>query len=374
MVTKIKTNRVIVDVEAIRYNIFEMKKMIGNQEFYAVVKADGYGLGSVEIAKRIDDIVDGYCVSSVCEALELRDVTSKEILNLGYTQLLEVEAAALEDISIAVYDLDYARKINQILLEKNLKLRAHIKLDTGHGRLGFKKSDEAINQIVEISKLSNIVIEGIFSHLATADEKDVNYTKKQKEIFDYMICELEKMGLVFKKKHLANDAGFIKHKMDYDLVRSGICLYGSYPSDVLKEEREIELKPTFSWLSKVSFVKYIKEGDSVSYGRTFIADRTIKIATIAVGYADGYKRSNSNRGYVLINGQKAPIVGRVTMDQTMVDVTNIDSVEIGDDVVLIGRSDDLVISPDDLANWADTISYEIMTSISKRVYRKYVLN
>lgn len=374
MVTKIKTNRVIVDVEAIRNNIFEMEKMIGNQEFYAVVKADGYGLGSVEIAKRVDDIVDGYCVSSVCEALELRDVTSKEILNLGYTQLLEVEAAALEDISIAVYDLDYARKINQILLEKNLKLRVHIKLDTGHGRLGFRKSDESINQIVEISKLSNIVIEGIFSHLATADEKDVNYTIKQKEIFDYMICELEKKDLVFKKKHLANDAGFIKHKMAYDLVRSGICLYGSYPSDLLKEEREIELKPTFSWLSKVSFVKYIKEGDSVSYGRTFIADRTMKIATIAVGYADGYKRSNSNRGYVLINGQKAPIVGRVTMDQTMVDVTNIDSVEIGDDVVLIGRSDDLVISPDDLANWADTISYEIMTSISKRVYRKYVLN
>lgn len=374
MVTKIKTNRVIVDVEAIRYNIFEMKKMIGNQEFYAVVKADGYGLGSVEIAKRIDDIVDGYCVSSVCEALELRDVTSKEILNLGYTQLLEVEAAALKDISIAVYDLDYARKINEILLEKNLKLRAHIKLDTGHGRLGFRKSDESINQIVEISKLSNIIIEGIFSHLATADEKDNKYTIKQKEVFDRMIERLENRGLNFKKKHLANDAGFIKHKISYDLVRSGICIYGSYPSLLLKKEREVILRPTFSWHTKVSFVKYIQKNDSISYGRTFIAKNKMKIATISVGYADGYMRANSNIGYVLIKGKKAPIVGRVTMDQTMVDVSEIEDVKIGDDVILIGRDKDLVISPDDLANWAQTISYEIMTSISKRVHRKYLLN
>lgn len=374
MVSKIKTNMVIVDIEAIRSNIYEMKKLIGNQDFYAVVKADGYGLGSVEIVKRIEDIVDGYCVSSVFEALEIRDFTKKEILNLGYTQLAEVEGAALEDISIAIYDLEYAKKINEILKGKGIFIKAHIKLDTGHGRLGFRKDDESINQIVEISKLSNIKIEGIFSHLATADEEDIKYTLEQKEIFDYMISQLEEKELVFNKKHLANDAGFIKHKMVYDLVRSGICLYGIYPSELMKKEKDITLKPTFSWLSKVSFVKNIKEGDSVSYGRTFIADKDMKIATIAVGYADGYKRSNSNTGYVLIKGHKAPIVGRVTMDQTMVDVTDISDIEIGEDVVLIGKSGQLQVTPDDLAQWSDTISYEIMTSISKRVYRKYLKN
>ena len=370
MIQKIKTNRLNVDIDAIRYNILELKKLIGKQEFYAVLKADAYGLGSVEIAKNIDDIVDGYCVSCVCEALELRDVTSKEILNLGYTQILEVETAAVKNISIAVYDLDYVRKINQILVDKNLKLNTHIKIDTGHGRLGFRKSDESIKQIVEISNLSNIRIDGIFSHLSTADEKDIEYTIKQKEIFDYMICELEKRGLTFNKKHLANDAGFIKHKIKYDLVRSGICIYGSYPSKLLEYEGEVSLKPTFTWLSKISFIKYIEKGTSISYGRTFIADKKMKIATVAVGYADGYKRANSNIGYMLVKGKKAPIVGRVTMDQTMIDVTDIEEVEIGDDAILIGKSKGLEISPDDLANWADTISYEIMTSISKRVCRK----
>lgn len=371
MLNKLKANRVIVDMKAIRFNIEELKKLIGDQRFYAVVKADAYGLGSVEIAKRIDDQVDGYCVSSICEALEIREVSQKEVLNLGYTQLQEVESAATERISIAIYDLSYAKKINSILQEKSLTIIGHIKLDTGHGRLGFRQRPESLDQIMEISKLSNIKLEGIFSHLATADEEDLDYTLKQKEIFDSMINALEERGLHFKEKHLANDAGFIKHKISYDLVRSGICLYGSYPSDLLKKEREVELKPTFSWLSKVSFVKYIEKGDSVSYGRTFIADKKMKIATVAVGYADGYKRANSNNGYVLIHGQKAPIVGRVTMDQTMVDVSHIDQVEIGDDVVLIGRSQDLLLTPDDLATWADTISYEIMTSISKRVHRTY---
>ncbi|MDO5027548.1 MAG: alanine racemase [Tissierellia bacterium] len=371
MLNKIKTNRVIVDTQAIRFNISELKKLIGQKKFYAVVKADAYGLGSVEIAKRIDDLVDGYCVSSIFEALEIREVSQKEILNLGYTQLQEVETAALKKISIAIYDLAYAKKIDEILKEKSLKLIGHIKIDTGHGRLGFRKSKEALDEIVEVSKLSNIKLEGIFSHLATADEDDDKHTFDQKEIFDFMIKALEDRGLYFDLKHLANDAGFIKYDFTYDLVRSGICLYGSYPSKLLEEEGQVQLKNTFSWLSKVSFVKYIEKGASISYGRTFTAPRRMKIATIAVGYADGYKRSNSNKAYVLIKGKKAPVLGRVTMDQTMVDVSYIDDVEIGDDVVLVGQSGDLCLTPDDLALWSDTICYEIMTSISKRVHRIY---
>ncbi len=366
-------NRLIVDLDAIRYNIDQLKKISKAPTFYAVVKADAYGLGAVEIMKAIDDRVDGYCVSSIEEGIELRQAgTRKEILNLGYTPLSLVERASKNAISIAIYDLDYSRKIEKILAPLGLTIVGHIKLDTGHGRLGFRKSDKSLDQIVEIAKLKSIRLEGVFSHLATADERDTSFTKEQEEIFDYMLNHLEDRGLVFAKKHLANDAGFIKHKISYDLVRSGICIYGLYPSDLLKEEGEVDLKEVFEWHSQVSFVKEVEKGASISYGRTFIADRKMRVATLAIGYADGYKRANSNRGFVLIRGKKAPVIGRVTMDQTMVDVTEIDGVEIGDDVILIGKSEDLSISADDLAQWQDTISYEIITSISKRVSRIYV--
>lgn len=366
-------NRLIVDLDSIRYNIDQLKKISKAPKFYAVVKADAYGLGAIEIMKAIDDRVDGYCVSSIEEGIELRQTgTKKEILNLGYTPLSLVERASEFAISIAIYDLDYSRKIDDILAPLGMKVIGHIKLDTGHGRLGFRKSDKSLDQIVEIAKLKSIRLEGVFSHLATADERDTSFTKEQKEIFDYMVSHLEARGLIFAKKHLANDAGFIKHKISYDLVRSGICIYGLYPSDLLKEEGEVDLKEAFEWHSQVSFVKEVDKGSSISYGRTFIADRKMRVATIAIGYADGYKRSNSNRGYVLIKGKKAPVIGRVTMDQTMVDVSEIERVEIGDEVVLIGRSKDLAISADDLAQWQDSISYEIITSISKRVHRSYI--
>ena len=372
MTETLATNRVIVEISAIRKNITNLKSLIENKKFFAVIKADAYGLGALELMKNIDDIVDGYCVSSVDEGLELRQGgTQKDILNLGYTRLDQVEIAAKNNISIAIYDEDYSRKINEILKDLSLTIKGHIKLDTGHGRLGFRESQESLDHIEAISKLSNIDLVGIFSHLATADEANTSYTLEQKEIFDRMIQKLEDRGIVFENKHLANDAGFIKHKIVYDLVRAGICLYGAYPSDVLEEEREVEIHPIFSWLSKVSFVKNIEEGTAISYGRTFIAESPMKIATVAVGYADGYKRANSNKGYVLINGQKANVVGRVTMDQIMVDVTHIEDVQIGDDVVLIGESGDQSVTVEELASWADTISYEIMTSISKRVLRIY---
>lgn len=373
--SKSTVNRLIVDLDSIRYNIDQLKKISKAPKFYAVVKADAYGLGAIEIMKAIDDRVDGYCVSSIEEGIELRQAgTKKEILNLGYTPLSLVKRASDFNISIAIYDLDYSKKIDDILAPLGKTIIGHIKLDTGHGRLGFRKSDKSLDQIVEIAKLKSIRLEGVFSHLATADEKEESFTKEQKEIFDYMIDHLKDRGVVFAKKHLANDAGFIKHKISYDLVRSGICIYGLYPSEVLKEEGEISLKEAFEWHSQVSFVKEVDEGTSISYGRTFIAKKKMRIATLAIGYADGYKRANSNRGYVLIRGKKAPVVGRVTMDQTMVDVTEIEGVEIGDDVILIGRSEDLSISADDLALWEDTISYEIITSISKRVLRTYMRN
>lgn len=370
--SKSTINKLIIDLNAIKYNIDQMRKISKASLFYAVLKADAYGLGSIEIMKAIDEKVDGYCVSCVEEGVELREAgTKKEILNLGYTPLDLVEEASRKKISLSIYDFTYAKKIDDLLASLGRTITSHIKLDTGHGRLGFNKSEKSIDEIVKISKLKNIRLEGVFSHLATADEKDTSYTLKQKEKFDHMVDKLKERGLEFKKRHLANDAGFIKHKISYDLVRSGICLYGLYPSNLLKEEGEIDLKECFEWRSKVSFVKSVSKGTSISYGRTYIADKDMQVATVAVGYADGYKRSNSNRGFVLIKGKKLPVIGRVTMDQIMVDVTGVNGVAIGDDVILIGKSMDETISADDLADWSETISYEIITSISKRVTRIY---
>lgn len=369
---KNRTNRLLIDIGAIKNNIKSLKALIGDSEFYAVIKADAYGLGAYEISQEIEDQVDGFCVSSIDEALELRRAgIKKEVLNLGFTQESELEEAVDNGVSIALYDYKLALLFNELLDSINGKLKVHIKLDTGHGRLGFRDIPSSIDEIEKISKLDNLEIAGVFSHFSTADEEDVNYTIFQKNTFDSMIARLEERSINLGKKHLSNDAGFIKHGIKYDLVRSGISMYGCYPSDVLAKEREVELSKVFSWYSKVSFVKEVEAGTSISYGRTFIAEKRMKIATVAVGYADGYRRSFSNKGYVLIKGQEAPVVGRITMDQTMVDVTDINGVTIGDKVTLIGEDEGREISVEMLADWDNTINYEIMTSISKRVDRIY---
>ena len=367
-------NRVIVSLDAVRKNIINLKNKAKGKKLFAVVKANGYGLGSSKISTNVEDIVDGYCVSNLEEALELRNAgIKKEILILGFVQAEDVVIASQNDITISLYDLELSKELSRILEDKGLTIRAHIKLDTGHGRLGFLPSEDYEKQILEISKLNTFIIEGAYSHLSTADEKDTTYTEKQHQIFDTMCSKIEEIGVKLDIKHLANDAGLIKHGYKYDLVRTGIGIYGFYPSDVLQEEGQVELFPSFEWISKVSFVKEIQANQAISYGRTFISKKPMKIATVSVGYADGYKRDFSNRAYVLINGRKADIVGRVTMDQMMVDVTDIENVTIGDDVVLVGKSGSETIKLEQLAAWADTITYEIMTSISERVHRLYRL-
>lgn len=368
-------NRVIINLDSIRQNIMNLKEKAVGADFYAVVKANGYGLGSAKISKFVEDIVDGYCVSNLEEALALREAgIKKEILILGFIQEEDILIAAENDLTISLYDKDFTEFIDHILVDNELKIKAHVKIDTGHGRIGFLINDECVDKIVDLFQLKSIDIEGIFSHLSSADEKDVEYTLEQKEKFDWIVEKIESRGVMFSKKHLSNDAGLIKHGLYYDIVRSGIGMYGFYPSDLLKEEREIELTPSFEWISRVSFVKSIDAGQAISYGRTFVSERPMKIATVSVGYADGYKRCLSNKSYVLINGKRANVIGRVTMDQMMVDVTDIENVNMKDDVVLIGRSEDEYISIEQLARWADTISYEIMTSISERVHREYISN
>ncbi|QUY64315.1 alanine racemase [Helcococcus kunzii] len=360
------TNILEVNINKIRNNI-NILENIAKKKYYAVVKANAYGLGAAEIAKRIEDIVYGYCVATIDEAVELRKAgIKKDIIVLGYILPENYHLLSEYNIITTIYSVDIAREMEKL----GKKIRAHIKIETGHNRLGFKPEDKSYEEIMKINTFKNISLEGIFSHLSTADEKDSYYTELQHKRFEEAINALKDLTKNWIK-HLSNDAAMIAYDFDYDAVRSGISLYGVYPSEYMNENYHIGLETAFELKSRISFIKEIEKGDSVSYSRTFIAKEKMKIATVSIGYADGYHRLISNRGYVLINGKKAQILGNITMDQMMVDISNIDA-QIHDEVVLIGKSGDEEITPEQVANWAETITYEIMTSISPRVKRTYI--
>ncbi|MDO4594135.1 MAG: alanine racemase [Tissierellia bacterium] len=346
-----------IDLDKIRQNVIKLKKK-ADTKFASVIKADAYGLGAVEIAKEIEDLSDYFAVARISEAKELRDNNiENKILTLGYVSLDDIEYCEDNDIEIAIYDLEFAKKINSIV--KN-KINCHLALDTGHSRIGFREYEiEKIKQLTKLKKLNFI---GCFSHFATADEKETKYTKKQYEIFDFITSKI-KDSFDFEIIHISNDAGFLKHDISLDMVRSGICIYGIYPSDIIKKENAIKLEQAFELYSTITFIKNIKKDVAISYGRKFISEKEMKIATINIGYADGYMRSFSNCGEVLINGHRCKVLGAVCMDQMMVDVTGID-VKIGQKVL---------IYPDIYkeAEKINTIAYELMTSISKRVERRY---
>ena len=366
------TNELIINLNSIKSNLIALREKAAGAKFYAVVKADAYGLGAIKISEAIEDMVDGFCVSSMTEAVELRRAgIKKDILLLGYLNPNEYGLVSDYKISITIYNYQIAKQIDDFLKRSSAKATIHIKIDTGHGRLGFLPSSQALDEIEAISQLDSFSIGGIFSHFATADEKNEDFCNLQMQRFMTVVEDLEKRGLALGDRHISNDAGFIKHGFSLDMVRSGIGLYGIYPSSLLAEEKQVNLKASFEWISTISNIKTIDQGDSLSYGRTFIAKRPMKIATISIGYADGYKRLISNRGYVLIKGKKAFVVGNIAMDQMMVDISGIDA-KIGDRVTLIGENGGEVISLDQMAQWCQTISYEIMTSISKRVSRIYV--
>lgn len=351
----------LVDLDKIKSNLLEIRKIDKNSMFAGVVKANAYGLGAITICKEIEQEVDYFAVARFTEALELRNNgIKKPILILGYVSTRDCIKCSQLDIEVPIYDLNHAKEINDNL-KKELKI--HIALDTGHGRIGFR--DYEIDDIKKLKNYKNLKVISAFSHFSTADEEDCAYTNLQKEKFTYIINQTKNV-FDYKFTHIANDAAAIKHKITKDMVRAGISLYGIYPSDLLKVENEIKLEQCFNLISTVSFVKNIKKGQYISYGRTFQAKENMKVATIAIGYADGFPRHFSNKAKVKINGNEAKVLGRICMDQMMVDVTNID-VKIGD------RVD---IYPDiyKAANLIDTIVYELMTNINMRVPRVYLKN
>ena len=366
---------VYVHLDAVEKNFEQMKSNLKEgTRMFAVVKTDGYGHGAVPIAKRMEQkpYLFGFAVAALSEATELRaNGITKPILILGSTFPEEYETIVKEEIRTAVLSLDMAEKLSQEGQKQNKTVFIHLAVDTGMSRIGFADEEKSAQEILKISRLPNIGIEGIFTHFSKADESDQSYTMWQLQRFESFCGMLSQKGVCGMLRHCSNSAALMQlPQANMDLVRAGISIYGIYPSQEVATE-PVKLTPVLEWKAKIAFVKEIPEGTLVSYGGTFRAPGPMKIATIPVGYGDGYPRSLSNRGYILVHGKKAPIVGRICMDQFMVDVTGL-KVQREEEVTLVGRDQGAKITVDELAALSGRFPYEFVCDIGKRVPRIYM--
>lgn len=370
-----------IDLDALKSNFLEIKKKVGNNaKIMCVVKADAYGHGVKNIIREYQILgADWYAVSNLAEAIEIRNAgATKPILILGYTPVEMVETLQNYNISQAILSEEYAQKLILECRKKNACIKGHIKVDTGMSRIGFsaQSHDEIQNSIKSILTLNQnkeLNIEGIFTHFSVSDDlsQGVEYTKMQFNNFKSVVDGLEKSGMTIPLKHCCNSGGIIEYPYMYmDMVRAGIILYGLSPSVELSGK--LNLTPVMKLKTVVSQLKTIKKGTCVSYGRTFVAQNDMKIATVPIGYADGYSRDFSNKAEMTVCGKRAKIVGRVCMDQLMLDVTGIDGVEEGTIVTVFGDGSDNTITVDELASISNTINYEIVCLIGKRVPRIYL--
>lgn len=371
-----KRSWVEVDMSQLLRNYDSYKRALKKDaRIMAVIKADAYGHGDVQVARLLSDVgVDLFAVSNIDEAIGLREAGIKgEILILGYSSPFYAKALYDYDLTQAIVSAEYARQLK----DTGIRIKCQIAIDTGMNRIGLWGSDPlACGQAIrEISSALNV--NGLFTHLCVADSNDkydVEFTKKQIARFHSVVDSVADLNLQYV--HCCNSAAGLRYLDDspyYDrigqIVRLGILLYGLVPSNDVVAPKDI--KPALTWKSVLSMVKTVNIGETIGYGRTFTASRQSRIATMATGYADGLSRCLSNKGYVLINGARAPIVGNICMDQTMLDVTDIAGVEMGMHAVIIGESRGLSITPDDLAGQLGTIGYEVLCDISKRVQRFY---
>lgn len=363
-----------INLDALVHNFRIIRKRT-HAKIYSVVKANAYGHSVPMIARLLEESgTDAFGVSNIDEARELRDIgISKPILILGYTPPFLAEELAKNNITQAVFSLEYAKKLDRFAKDAGVQVQAHIKLDTGMGRIGFNSRDDGffgIKEAKELKALSNLVINGVFTHFPVADSysaENRKYTEEQFERFCSSVELLEKEGFAFEDKHCCNSAATLLYRdMHLDAVRPGIILYGLTPSSEI--ELPGDFKPVMTFKAAVSQVKTISAEDTVSYGRTYRAKKPTKIATITAGYADGLPRLLSGKGEVLIGGKRAKITGRICMDQFCADVTDIDGVSEGDTVILFGEG----LSVNEVASHAGTINYEIVCGLSKRVPRIYI--
>lgn len=365
-----------VDLDAIAHNLREIRRITNKKsEIMGVVKADAYGHGVMEVVRTIlENGATCLAVSMLDEAIQLRkNNIDVPILILSYTDPIRVADIIKYDVTQAVFSHDLARALSEEAVRQKKNVKIHIKIDTGMTRVGFMPGYSAVKNVLEISKLPRIIIEGLFTHFASADEADKSYTNMQFERFMGICSELNRIGVYIPVKHVANSAAIIEFpNMHLNLVRPGIIQYGMYPSNEV-DAKKINLKSSMTLKANVILVKEVENNTCISYGRTFKTSRVSKIATIPIGYADGYTRLMSNKGKVLINGEFAPVVGRICMDQCLVDVTDLNSeVTVGDEVVLFGKQGNNEITVEEIASIMGTINYEVVCIIGKRIPRVYL--
>lgn len=367
-----------IDLDAIIHNMEAMHAGIADgTQIMAVIKADGYGHGAVEVAEAIDDLpyVFGYAVATVEEGIILRNHgIEKPILILGYVFPEQYYDMIRARIRPAVFTSDMAERLSFMAGRLEMDCPIHFAIDTGMSRIGYQVTEEAADEMARIAALPHIVVEGIFTHFAKADEADKTSTFRQMKLFKQMVGMLEERGVHVPIHHCSNSAAIVDvPEANMDLVRAGITMYGLWPSPEV-DKRRIELRPALSLVTHVAYVKELEAGREISYGGTYTTTKKQMIATIPVGYADGYARTLSNKADVLIHGQRAPICGRVCMDQFMVDVTDIPHVKTGDKVTLIGRDGDEQITMEELGECADRFNYEFVCDLGKRIPRVYLQN
>lgn len=363
-----------VDLDKLAHNMREIRRNAVSKDIIAVIKADGYGHGALDIAPTLlENGATRIAVAVLNEAVELRRGGIEEpIMVLGFTPPSQIDMLLRYDIEQTVYSYDLAKEISQLAKKKNKAAKIHIALDTGMGRIGFLPDDESSELVYKISKLPNIIIEGLYSHFSSADEEDKTYTNMQLHRYNAFYNKLISNGVKVNIRHIANSAAIIDMPQShFEAVRPGIILYGYYPSEQVFKNK-IDLKPVMSLKTNIVHIKNLPAGEYISYGREFKTLRESVIATLPVGYADGYTRLLFNKAKVIINGSFVPVIGRICMDQCMVDVTEVKNVKVGDEVVLMGEQGGLSFTADHIAELIGTINYEITCMISKRVPRVYI--
>ena len=363
-----------ISLEAIGHNIREVKKRLPEGvKLLGVVKANAYGHGAVPVASYLENQVDYFATATIEEAVELRENgISAPILILGYVSPSQYGDLVEYDITQTIDSYAQALALEKEAARQNRKAKAHLAVDTGMTRIGFQVTEHDADEAAKIADLPHIELEGMFTHFSCADQEDKTYCSMQMEKYDKMTALLAERGVTIPLRHICNSAGIMEfddHR--FEMVRSGIITYGIYPSEEVKKER-LDLIPVLSWKSHVIHVKEVGPGIGVSYGATYVTEKPMtRIATVSAGYADGYPRALSNQGCVLIHGKKAPIIGRICMDQMMVDVTDIPYVQVEDVVTLVGTDGDETITIEEIANPAARFDYEMLCDISSRVTRVY---
>ncbi len=362
-----------INLDNLAHNIKEVRRVTKPDAMVtAVIKADGYGHGAAEIGKTLlDNGADRFAVATLTEAIQLRKAyKDTPILVLGYTPEEDSDEVVRNNLIQTVYAFEQAEALDKAAKSNKTKVKVHIKLDTGMGRLGLRPEKDAVLVIEYISKLGNVEIEGIYTHFAVADEVDKTYTLEQVKKYNGVIEALEEKNIHIPIKHVSNSAAIIDlPELNYNMVRAGIMLYGLYPSHDVSHEN-VKLKEVMSLKARIGHVKDVGPGVGVSYGLLYTTDAQTRIGTVPIGYADGYTRLYTGSAKAIVGGEIRPIIGRICMDQCMVDLTDL-NVQRGDEIVLFGASDNQKISIDEVASWIKTINYEVVCMISKRVPRVY---